>query len=311
MHVQRISCRVVLCLLICLLCGCGVQPIAPAKKSGCQADYVSKTYKLERITFGGGCLRSSTELLTDNIVLEGFSGAQGIIYGRREINGIEWAKVTTREGITGWYCSEEVPAEGQRTSKHFNVMTKNYIVTYPVISGCKPEIAQSINQEIQNYLKVFYYVVGPVGNNLRCRVTYNKQGFLSILFESPFISKRFFEEKEIQNGELWSDITRYCYVAPLLTEKHSQLWYAPKIDLQYAMTFNVNSGKRLDYHGFLQGDADDSLKNALAVYPAGTRVQKDVFYLTSAGVLTFVAEVPGKEFGRVSVQLPAAGRKAL
>ena len=63
---------------------------------------VNREHKMERVIFSGGYLRSLPEEKPETILRPAPEGAQGMIFGKREINGLEWAKVATRDGVTGW-----------------------------------------------------------------------------------------------------------------------------------------------------------------------------------------------------------------
>ena len=87
--------------------------IAPGEgEQGARVEFVTREHKMERVLFSGGYLRSLPEEKPETILRPAPAGALGMIFGKREINGLEWAKVATRDGVTGWYT---VPAtQGSR-----------------------------------------------------------------------------------------------------------------------------------------------------------------------------------------------------
>lgn len=83
--------------------------LAPGEgEQGARVEFVNREHKMERVIFSGGYLRSLPEEKPETILRPAPEGAQGMIFGKREINGLEWAKVATRDGVTGWYA---VPAK--------------------------------------------------------------------------------------------------------------------------------------------------------------------------------------------------------
>jgi len=93
--------------LLLSLAGCSVpNNIMPAKKA--KIDFINTDHVMERVTFNGGFLRSEPEINSSNTIYPLLKGTQGMLYGKRKINGKEWAKVTTREGYTGWYTASDV-----------------------------------------------------------------------------------------------------------------------------------------------------------------------------------------------------------
>lgn len=85
---------------------------------GARVEFVTREHKMERVLFSGGYLRSLPEEKPETILRPAPAGAQGMIFGKREINGLEWAKVATRDGVTGWYTvpAKKEPAPGTNGS---------------------------------------------------------------------------------------------------------------------------------------------------------------------------------------------------
>ena len=302
-----------LLLFFVLLCcfGCGAQPQSkPAAKPGqCTINYVTDSQRMKRVTFSGGYLRSSPEMLKDNIVAAALNGSKGIIYGDRQINTVEWAKVTTREGTTGWYSVEPKLVDGKKVVLPFDIMEKTYSTTYPQITGVADNVADKINGEIKNYLSVFKYVVGPVGNNLHCRVTYNKNNILSILFESPFVSYRIYPKEDVNNIEFWDNVKKYCYVSPLIADAQPNVLYAERSDLQYGLVFDLKTGKRLSYQDFMLHKQEEEVADLLSKFGNDASIQSENFYITEDKEIKVFVSHNGKNPGRATLDLTSLGIK--
>ena len=295
----------ILCLAVQLVCGCADKKENIIPKGTCKVDYVTTSTKMERITFSGGFLRSSATPSDDNIVANALKGSKGIIYGKRTINNVEWAKVTTREGVTGWYCLEpgEDANEKAKNKEALDVNTKNYIVTYPTISGIDQEAASKINQEISKYMEVFRYISGPVGNNLRCLVTYNQNNILSILFESPLVQNRIFRASEVNDSASWSNLRNYCFVSYLVSDAIPNVLYAQKVDMQCGMVFDLKTGKRLNYKDLLKSGVNTDLAPMLTQYGEGSYVQNNNFFLTNTGNLDIFVDAQGSDAERKVLEI--------
>jgi len=291
--------------------GCGSQPPSePDDNSGkCTISYVTDSQRMKRITFSGGYLRSSPEILKGNIVVSALKGSKGIIYGERKIDKVEWAKVTTREGTTGWYSVEPKLVDGKLEVQPLDIMEKTYSTTYPQISGVADDVAEKINGEIKKYLAVFKYVVGPVGNNLHCRVTYNKNNILSILFESPFVSYRIYPTEDVNNIGFWENVKKYCFISPLIADAQPKVLYAERSDLQYGFVFDLKTGKRLKYQDFMLHKKDKGIDDLLATVGDDASMQSDNFYITEDKEIKVFVSHNGVNPGRVALDLTGLGIK--
>ena len=298
-----------LVLFSCLGCG-QQQPIKPVNDEGkCTINYVTDRQRMKRLTFSGGYLRSSPEILANNIIAPAYNGSKAIIYGDRKIDKVEWAKVTTREATTGWYSVEPKLIDGKKEELPLDIMEKTYITTYPQISGIDEEAAVNINKEIKTYMDVYNYVVGPVGNNLHCRVTYNKNNILSILFESPFVSYRIYPTKDVNNIKFWKNVTKYCFISLLCSSAQPNTLYAEHSDLQYGLVFNLKTGKRLSYHYFLLPKQDKVIIDMVRTFGQDAFIKNDNFYITEDKEIKIFVSRNGENPGRFTLDLTPLGRK--
>ncbi len=228
----------------------------PQERNGkATIQYITKDNRMERVLFDEGFLRSTPEITSGTIVANVYKGSQGMMYGKRFINGMYWAKVTTREGITGWYSAGD--KEGKPANTDLSTSRKNYKVTYPVIGGIDQSAAGKINKEITDYLTVFKYVAGPVGNTLQCRVTYNKDNLLSIVFTASAIRGRAYKVADVNNIGFWSNVNKFCFIPDLYSDADKVNLVAPLTDLQYAMVFSLVTGQRLSEEVFLEKKQED------------------------------------------------------
>ena len=299
-------------ILVSLGCwGCGVQsPRALVSHEGeCVVNYITDSQRMKRVTFSGGYLRSSPEILPGNILAVTRNGSKAIIYGERKIDNVEWAKVTTREGITGWYSVEPAIIDGKKTQLPLDIMKKTYITTYPQISGISVDAAAKINAEINNYMEVYNYVVGPVGNNLHCLVTYNKNNLLSILFESPFVNYRIYATKDINNIKFWKNVNKYCFISSLSADAQPNMLQAERSDLQYGMVFDLKTGNRLNYQEFLLPKQDSAVADRVKTFGQDALVQKDNFYITEDKEIKVFVSHNGENPGRFTLDLTTLGGK--
>ena len=287
--------------LLSVFAGCG--NAKPQQEPGKAAiEYITKDNRMERVLFNDGFLRSTPEITSGTIVSNVYKGSQGMMYGKRAINGMYWAKVTTREGITGWYSAGD--ENGQPAHTDLKTTQKNYSMTYPVISGISSEAAEKINKEITDYIEAFKYVAGPVGNTLQCRVTYNKNHLLSILFTSGAVLNRTYKVTDVNNSEFWQSITKYCFIPELHSDMHKENLVAPLTDLQYAMVFSLTTGKRLSYDYFLGKNKEQEVKYLLAQNNKQNNIVMDCFYIESGKKLwAYVERDKGPETGRKLVNL--------
>lgn len=244
--------KIFLAIFVSVLCllpiGCGSTKFPESTGKG-TIQYVTKDNRMERVLFADGFLRSTPEIASGTIVANVYKGSQGMLYGKRFINGMYWAKVTTREGVTGWYSAGD--KEGVEANADLSTLQKNYSMTYPVVSGISEDAAKKINGEITAYLKAFKYVAGPVGNTLQCRVTYNANNLLSILFTAGAVRNRSYKITDINNAGFWSTITKYCFIPELHSDVDKGNMLAPITDLQYGMVFSLTTGDRLSYLDFI------------------------------------------------------------
>lgn len=286
-------------LFLLNMAGCSV-PKAIVQEKKAKIDFINTDHVMERVTFNGGFLRTEPEINPSNILYPLLKGTQGIIYGKRKINGKEWAKVTTREGLTGWYTPSDVKEKD--ADPYLKIDKKNYQISYPQISGISEEAANNINGEIKNYLEAFSYVSGPVGGYLQCRVTYNRNNILSILFTTPKIYYRTYDTKTVQDKKKWETVCKYCRVSPLSPVISDTGLTAQINDLQYAMTFDLTTGKRLTLDYFL-GNNQNKVNAVLAAEGSPLHLEKDDFYVEEKQQLTVLAEQQGPEWDRKRVKL--------
>lgn len=278
--------------------------IAPGEgKQGARVEFVTREHKMERILFSGGYLRSLPEEKPETILRSAPEGALGMIFGKREINGLEWAKVATRDGVTGWYT---VPARkgappGEKRAA-LRITHEGYQSTYPqVTGGVSPAVQDRINQELGNYISVYRHITGPVESELRCRVTYNQNHLLSLVFQGKPVLYRNYPVAEVNNLASWTRLKKYAYVSPLLGGADSGLLLAQKTDFQYAMVFDLHTGNRLTLEYFLGGGKAEELQERAAALDPWARIQNDNFYIEPQGKLMAMASVPRK--GRVELDL--------
>lgn len=287
-------------LFLFSLSGCSVAPKALLEKKA-KIEFINTDHVMERVTFNGGFLRNEPEITPSNIIYPLLKGSQGIIYGKRKINGKEWAKVTTREGLTGWYT----PSDQKNKDEDIYLKTdnKNYQLSYPQISGIKENAAAKINGEIKNYLDAFRFVTGPVGGYLQCRVTYNKNNILSILFTTPKIYYRTYDTQTVQNENQWNEICKYCRISPLSPVIADRGLTAQVNDLQYAMTFDLDTGNRLTLDYFLAGTDPEKIEEVLSAAGNRLHLEKDDFYVEDKKELTALVEQQGPQWDRKRVKL--------
>ena len=86
--------------------------------------------------------------------------------------------------MTAWYAvpAREGAAKGEKRAP-LQVADSVYRSTYPQITGgVEPRVQDRINQELGNYFSVYRHVTGPVGGELQCRASYNRNKILSLVF---------------------------------------------------------------------------------------------------------------------------------
>lgn len=281
--------------------------IAPGEGTqGARVEFVTRQHTMERIQFAGGYLRNLPEEKPETILRPAPAGAQGMIFGKRVINGLEWAKVATRDGITGWYTMPAKPGASAKDKRDILKITKDeYETTYPQVTGeISPQAQDRINQELGNYIGVFRYVAGPVGSQLQCQVTYNKNHLLSILFTAPPLLYRMMPVSDVNNLASWARLKKYAYVSPLLGGADPTLLRAEKIDLQYALVFDLDTGNRLTLGHFLGTGQEEAIQQRLDGLGTGARLQPDNFYINEQGQLIALASVQEpKPGGRTPLDL--------
>ena len=292
-------------LVICLgtlpgvFSGCGSTK-TQKQQNKATIQYITKDNRMERILFNDGFLRSTPEITSGTIVINVYKGSQGMMYGKRFINGMYWAKVTTREGVTGWYSPGDKP--GQEANTDLSTTQKNFSMTYPVISGISSQAEEKINKEITEYVEAFKFVAGPVGNTLQCRITYNKDNLLSILFTSGAVRNRIYKVTDVNNHAFWTNIIKYCFIPELNSDMDKVNLVAPITDLQYAMVFSLQTGDRLSYDYFIGNNSkkQDFFRKLGNLRQKGT----DCFYLEPGGKLwAYFEREKGPETGRKLVDL--------
>lgn len=279
---------------------------------GARVEFVTREHGMERITFSGGYLRSLPEEKPETILRPAPTGSQGMIFGKREINGLEWAKVATRDGVTAWYAvpAREGAAKGEKRAP-LQVTNSVYRSTYPQITGgVEPRVQDLVNQELGNYFSVYRHVTGPVGGELQCRVTYNKNRLLSLVFSGKPIRFRSYPVSEVNNLPSWAQLKKYAYVSPLMGGADPNLLLADKTDLQYAMVFDLVTGSRLTLDYFIGPGREKELQELLEPLGEGARLQRDNFYVDEKGNLTALASVQVPDTGRVPLDLTGLKSKA-
>lgn len=316
-----------LCLGLCVLAaGCGSKKTeqsqdipfknpAPTQETktiasgegqqGARVEFVTREHGMERITFSGGYLRSLPEEKPETIMRPAPTGSQGMIFGKREINGLEWAKVATRDGVTAWYAvpAREGAAKGEKRAP-LQVTDSVYRSTYPQITGgVEPRVQDLINQELGNYFSVYRHVTGPVGGELQCQVTYNKNRLLSLVFSGKPIRYRSYPVSEVNNLPSWAQLKKYAHVSPLMGGADPNLLLADKTDFQYAMVFDLTTGSRLTLEYFIGHGREKELQDLLQPLGDGARLQRDNFYVDEKGSVTALVSVLEPDTGRVPLDL--------
>ena len=278
--------------------------LAPGEgEQGARVEFVNREHKMERVIFSGGYLRSLPEEKPETILRPAPEGAQGMIFGKREINGLEWAKVATRDGVTGWDAVPAKEGAGPRDKRNpLKITNDGYETTFPqVTGGVAPQVQDRINQELGNYLSVYRHITGPVESELQCQVTYNRRQILSLVFQGTPILYRSYPVSEVNSLASWTRLKNYAYVSSLQGGADPTLLVARITDLHYALVFDLATGSRLTLDYFLGANRQEELQERLAGLGEGARLQKDDFYITTQGRLVALASVPGK--GRVDLDL--------
>lgn len=280
--------------------------IAPGEgEQGARVEFVTREHKMERVLFSGGYLRSLPEEKPETILRPAPAGALGMIFGKREINGLEWAKVATRDGVTGWYTVPARPGVPRGEKREALKITHDgYQNTYPqVTGGVTPQVQDRINQELGNYISVYRHITGPVESELQCRVTYNRNHLLSLVFQGKPVLYRNYPVTEVNNLASWTRLKNYAWVSPLMGGADGSLLLARKTDFQYAMVFDLNTGNRLTLDHFLGSSQQEAIQEKLGSLEAWARLQKDNFYIEPQGKLVALASVSQGEGGRVPLDL--------
>ena len=274
--------------------------IAPGEgEQGARVEFVTREHKMERVLFSGGYLRSLPEEKPETILRPAPAGALGMIFGKREIN------VATRDGVTGWYTVPARPGAPRGEKREALKITHDgYQNTYPqVTGGVTPQVQDRINQELGNYISVYRHITGPVESELQCRVTYNRNHLLSLVFQGKPVLYRNYPVTEVNNLASWTRLKNYAWVSPLMGGADSSLLLARKTDFQYAMVFDLNTGNRLTLDHFLGSSQQEAIQEKLGSLEAWARLQKDNFYIEPQGKLVALASVSQGEGGRVPLDL--------
>jgi len=280
--------------------------VAPGEgQMGARVEFVTREHGMERITFSGGYLRSLPEEKPETIMRPAPAGSQGMMFGKREINGLEWAKVATRDGVTAWYAvpAREGAAKGEKRAP-LQVADSVYRSTYPQITGgVEPRVQDRINQELGNYFSVYRHVTGPVGGELQCRASYNRNKILSLVFSGKPIRFRSYPVSEVNNLPSWTQLKKYACVSPLLGGADPNLLIAEKTDLQYAMVFDLATGSRLSLEYFIGHSHEKELQELLEQFGEDARLQRDNFYVDEKGKIIALVSVAEPDSGRVPLDL--------
>lgn len=264
---------------------------------------------MERVIFSGGYLYRLPEISPETLLREVPAGSQGMIYGKREINGRQWAKVTTRDGVTGWYT---MPDSGKKNSGEdgkalppsLEESDKVYRSTYPRITGgVTPEVQDAINKALDEYLSVYRFVTGPVGSDLGCRVTYNRQGILSLVFSGPPIRFRAYSVSDINNTEYWKNVKKYVFISPLWGGADPKIMTAAMTDVRYGMVFDLHTGRRMTLQNFIGSGQDKTVHQMLSSLGEEAQMDADNFYVDEKGQLFLLASRQEPEPGRVPLEL--------
>ena len=241
---------------------------------GARIEFVTREHKMERVLFSGGYLRSLPEESPTAIVREVPQGSEGMIYGKRVLGKKEWAKVTTCDGVTGWYTIPETALKaGQQAT--LEEISKVHRSTYPqIIGGVASDVALAINREIGRYLDVYRFVTGPVGSDLSCHVTYNRRNILSFYFSGP----------------LWGGAD-------------PRIMTSAVTDIQYAMTFDLASGRRLTLSDFIGKENLAKARALVEAFGGEAAFEEDNFYVDDKGQLFLFAERTQPQPGREALNL--------
>ena len=270
---------------------------------GARIEFVTREHKMERVLFSGGYLRSLPEESPTAIVREVPQGSEGMIYGKRVLGKKEWAKVTTRDGVTGWYTIPETALKaGQQAT--LEELSKVHRSTYPqIIGGVASDVALAINREIGRYLDVYRFVTGPVGSDLSCHVTYNRRNILSFYFSGPPIRYRAYSVKSINDGPSWKEVERYAFVSPLWGGADPRIMTSAVTDIQYAMTFDLASGRRLTLSDFIGKENLAKARALVEAFGGEAAFEEDNFYVDDKGQLFLFAERTQPQPGREALNL--------
>jgi hypothetical protein len=272
-------------------------------QQGARVEMVTKDHKMERVIFSGGYLHSLPEDVPETIVREVPKGSQGMIYGKRVINGKEWAKVTTRDGVTGWYTAPQSNKQ-KETKSRLEESDKTYRSMYPRVTGGTTVFVQdTINKELERYLAVYRFVTGPVGNDLKCQVTYNRKGILSLVFSGPPIKYRSYNVSQVNDIENWREVQRYAFLSPLWGSADASVLTAAVTDIRYAMTFDLKTGRRMTIFDFIGTQHNDDLRDLLSTLGEETLLERDNFFVNDKGQLFLMASQLQPEPGRVVLNL--------
>ena len=280
------------------------------QQQGARIEFVTREHKMERVIVSGGYLYRLPEISPETLVREVPAGSQGMIYGKREINGRQWAKVTTRDGLTGWYTvpdSAEKAADGSgEGAAGLEETDKVYRSTYPqVAGGVPPEVQNRINAALNEYLEAYRFVTGPVGSNLTCRVTYNRKNLLSLVFSGPPIYFRSYPVSVINDSAAWDRLRRYMFLSPLWGGSDPDLMTAAVTDIQYGMVFDLRTGQRLSTADFIGSGQDGTVRQMLATLGDTAELDPENFYVDEKGQLFLLASRQEPEPGRVPLDLSA------
>jgi hypothetical protein len=279
------------------------------QQQGARIEFVTREHKMERVIFSGGYLYRLPEISPETLLRDVPAGSQGMIYGKREINGRQWAKVTTRDGLTGWYTMPDkgkkaADEDGKPLDPGLEETDKVYRSTYPRITGgVAPEVQENINKALDNYLEVYRFVTGPVGSDLGCRVTYNRQGILSLVFSGPPIRFRAYSVSDINNTDYWKNVKKYVFISPLWGGSDPKIMTAAMTDIRYGMVFDLHTGRRMTLQDFIGSGQNETVRQMLSSLGEEAQMDEENFYVDENGQLFLLASREEPEPGRVPLEL--------
>ena len=146
-------------------------------------------------------------------------------------------------------------------------------------------------------------MTGPVGSDLSCHVTYNRRNILSFYFSGPPIRYRAYSVKSINDGPSWKEVERYAFVSPLWGGADPRIMTSAVTDIQYAMTFDLASGRRLTLSDFIGKENLAKARALVEAFGGEAAFEEDNFYVDDKGQLFLFAERTQPQPGREALNL--------